>query len=66
MVELPNGLPTGVPGGLLDRLTRPTGTSGARLLSTALLNGVLLPDGRVFIGAVTPSLLEHIAATTPR
>jgi outer membrane lipoprotein-sorting protein len=66
VVEFPTGLPGGVAGGLLDRLTRSTGTSGERLLTTALLNGVLLPDGRVFIGAVTPSLLEHIAATTPR
>ena len=66
IVEFPSGLPGGASGGLLDRLTQSTGTSGERLLSTALINGVLLPDGRAFIGAVTPTLLEHIAATTPR
>jgi len=65
VVEFPAGLP-GVAGGLLDRLTRPGATSGERVLTTSLLNGLLLPDGRVFIGAVTPSALEHIAATTPR
>jgi hypothetical protein len=26
---------------------------------------VILADGRTFIGAVQPALLEHIAATTP-
>ena len=66
VVEFPDGLPTGAAGGLLGRLTTPTGSSGERLLTTALINGVLLPDGRVFLGAVTPSLLEHVAATTPR
>jgi hypothetical protein len=66
VVELPRGLPGGAFGGLLDRLTQPIGTSGARLFTTALINGVLLPDGRAFFGAVTPSVLEHLAATTPR
>ena len=66
MLEFPNGLPVGVTGGLLDRLTQPAGSSGERLLTTVLVNGVLLKDGRVFVGAVTPSLLEHVAATTPR
>jgi outer membrane lipoprotein-sorting protein len=66
VVEFPSGLPGGQAGGLLNRLTQPTGTPGERLLTTALINGLLLPDGRVFIGAVTPSLLEHLAATTPR
>jgi outer membrane lipoprotein-sorting protein len=66
VVEFPRGLPDGAAGGLLDRLTQSTGTSGERLLTTTLINGVLEPDGRAFIGAVTPSLLEHIAATTPR
>lgn len=65
VVEFPNGLPGGATGGLLGRLTS-SGPSGERLLTTALLNGVVLPDGRVFLGAVTPSVLEHIAATTPR
>lgn len=66
VVEFPNGLPMARSGGLLDRMTQSTGVSGERLLTTALINGVLLPDGRAFIGAVTPSLLEHLAATTPR
>jgi hypothetical protein len=65
VVEFPNGLPLGATGGLLDRLTAP-GSNGERVLTTALINGVLLKDGRVFIGAVTPSMLEHVAATTPR
>ncbi len=48
----------------VDKLTVPVGTSGARLLRTALVNAVLLPDGRAFVGAVDPGTLEHIAATT--
>lgn len=64
VVEFPNGLPAGA--GLLDRLPAPAGTGGARTLTTALINAVMLPDGRVFIGAVTTGLLEHVAATTPR
>jgi outer membrane lipoprotein-sorting protein len=66
VVEFPNGLPGGRSGGLLDRFTQPVGTSGERLLTTALINGVLLPDGRAFVGAVTPNALEQVAATTPR
>jgi outer membrane lipoprotein-sorting protein len=50
--------------GLLNRLTTSTGSSGVRLLHTALVNAVFRPDGRVFAGAVSPALLEHIAATT--
>jgi outer membrane lipoprotein-sorting protein len=51
-------------GGLLDRLTSAPGSSGMRLLHTALINAVLMPDGRVFVGAVRPTALEHVAATT--
>lgn len=51
-------------GGMLNDLTNPVGTSGERLLHTALLNAVLLPDGRAFVGAVSPAMLEHVAATT--
>lgn len=47
-------------------LTNPVGSSGTRLLHTALVNVVFLPDGRTFAGAVSPSYLEHVAATTPR
>jgi hypothetical protein len=52
-------------GGMLQDATTSIG-GGARLLHTALLNAVFLPDGRTFVGAVTPAALEHIAATTPR
>lgn len=50
--------------GLLNHLTTSTGTAGERLLHTALINAVIRPDGRVFAGAVSPTLLEHLAATT--
>jgi outer membrane lipoprotein-sorting protein len=50
----------------LHDLTTRVGTDGARLLHTALVNAVFLPDGRTFVGAVKPAALEHIAATTPR
>jgi hypothetical protein len=49
----------------LQDLTTSVGNSGARLLHTAVINAVLLPDGRVFVGAVSPSFLENVAATTP-
>ena len=52
-------------GGLLDNATTSL-PNGARLLHTALVNAVLLPDGRAFVGAVEPSAIEHIATTTPR
>lgn len=61
-----HGLPGGAGGGLLSHATSPVGSNGDRLLTTALLNAVITKDGRVFVGAVTPSLLEHAAATTPR
>jgi outer membrane lipoprotein-sorting protein len=57
---------SGLGGGLLDQLTSTVGSSGLRLLHTTLINAVFLPDGRAFVGAVSPSLLEHIATTTPR
>jgi len=55
----------GLGGGILQDATTSVG-GGVRLLHTALLNVVFLPDGRAFIGAVRPAALEHIAATTPR
>jgi len=61
-----NGLPTGSGAGLLDRATSPIGSNGDRLLTTSLLNVLFTKDGRVFIGAVTPSMLDHTAAVTPR
>ena len=48
-----------------DLATTSVGNSGARLLHTALVNAVILRDGRVFVGAVQPAFLEHVAATTP-
>ncbi|MDT4923561.1 MAG: hypothetical protein QOG01_1274 [Pseudonocardiales bacterium] len=68
VVEVPagsQGLGSALGGSTLNELTTPVGNSGARLLHTALLNAVILADGRTFIGAVQPALLEHIAATTP-
>jgi outer membrane lipoprotein-sorting protein len=60
VVELPSGLSGG---STLDQLTSHVGTSGERLLHTALINAVLMPDGRAFVGAVSPSVLEQVAAT---
>ena len=51
-------------GGLLQQFTTPVGASGMRLLRTALINAVVLPDGRAFIGALKPAALEHVATTT--
>jgi outer membrane lipoprotein-sorting protein len=68
VVELPAGRglqALSVGGSTVRDLTTPVGSSGQRLLHTALVNAVILPDGRTFIGAVDPSVLEHIAATTP-
>ncbi len=50
--------------GPVSQLTTQVGTSGMRLLHTALVNAVLLPDGRAFVAAMRPAALEHIAATT--
>ncbi len=52
-------------GGMLSEATTSL-SGGARLLHTALLNAVFLPDGRTFVGAVKPAALERIAAATPR
>lgn len=68
VVEVPagsKGIDAALGGNTLRDLTSPVGNSGARLLHTALLNAVILPDGRAFIGAVQPAALEHLAATTP-
>jgi outer membrane lipoprotein-sorting protein len=66
IIELPQGLPAGTNGGLLHDATTPVGTTGDRLITTSLVNALILPDGRVFLGAVTPTLLEQTAAATPR
>jgi outer membrane lipoprotein-sorting protein len=59
-----HGLPAGVGGGLLNQATSPVGSSGDRLLTTALLNVLFTSDGRAFVGAVSPAMLEHAATTT--
>lgn len=64
IVELAGGDTSLVRGSTLQDLATPVGSSGARLLHTAVLNAVILPDGRAFVGAVSPALLEHVAATT--
>jgi outer membrane lipoprotein-sorting protein len=66
VLELRHGFGA-VGGGLPEMIGRATssiGSSGARLLHTALVNAVITSDGRVFVGAVQPALLEHVAATT--
>lgn len=66
VVELSGGLPTGAASGLLVKDSQPVGNAGARLVTTSLLNVLLLKDGRVFLGAVSPSMLQTVAAATPR
>lgn len=66
VVELHGGIPTGAAGGLLNKASRPVGTDGARLVTTSLLNVLILKDGRVFLGAVSPAMLQSVAAATPR
>jgi outer membrane lipoprotein-sorting protein len=62
VVELTGGLPAGATTGLLNKASRPVGSTGNRLITTSLLNVLILKDGRVFIGPVTPTALEAIAA----
>ncbi len=65
IIELPKGgASSALSGSMLKQLTTAVGTNGTRLLHTALLNAVILPDGRTFLGAVSPAMLEHVAATT--
>jgi outer membrane lipoprotein-sorting protein len=64
VLELHNAGGVAAGAGLLQQLTTPVGGSGMRLLHTALINAVVLPDGRAFIGALRPAALEHIATTT--
>jgi outer membrane lipoprotein-sorting protein len=66
IIELSAGMPLATPGGLFDKATKPVGASGDRMLETALVNVLMLHDGRVFLGAVTPQTLERAAATAPR
>lgn len=66
VLELPTGASgtQALGGGLLRDATTSVGTSGDRLLHTALVNAVIRADGRTFVGAVSPAYLEHVAATT--
>ena len=47
-----------LPSGLDEVLKAATAVPGGRLLQTSLVNVLLLNDGRVAIGAVTPAVLE--------
>ena len=49
-----------------SELTSRSAPTASAVLHTALVNAVILPDGRTFVGAVTVAVLEHVAATTPR
>ncbi len=52
---------------LMKATTTVTGSFGTgQLMQTALVSVLLLPDGRMFVGAVTPDLLEQAAASAPR
>jgi hypothetical protein len=52
---------------LLRSATRVSGDYGTgRVLRTALVSVLLLDDGRVFVGAVTPATLEQVASSSPR
>lgn len=52
------------PAAVLSHLTT-TLPSGDKLLSSALINVLLAKDGRVLVGAVSPSVLEQAAAGQP-
>ena len=64
IVELPGGLPAGSTTGLLAKASRSVGAKGDRTITTSLLNVLILKNGRVFLGAVTPAALEATAAVT--
>lgn len=66
VVERSGGLPTGAASGLLLESSQPVGNAGARLVTTSLLNVLILKDGRMFLGAVSPAMLQTVAAATPR
>jgi hypothetical protein len=52
-------------GALLKGATPATGTfGGGRLLQTPLLSVLMLSDGRILVGAVTPAVLEQAATST--
>jgi len=52
---------------LMQAMSPVSGSFGTgQLLQTALVSVLILSDGRAFVGAVTPELLEQVAASTPR
>lgn len=52
---------------MLRATTTVTGGYGTgQLLRTPLLSALLLPDGRVFLGAVSPDLLEQVASSSSK
>ena len=52
---------------LMRATTTVTGSFGSgQLLQTSLMSVLLLSDGRMFVGAVTPDLLTQVAARTAR
>jgi len=59
-----NGGGNGMLQTLLDKSRRVTGSFGSgRVVRTALVSALLTDDGRVLVGAVPPSVLEHVAST---
>jgi outer membrane lipoprotein-sorting protein len=65
VAELDAASASGLSGGLLSALTNPVGSTGSRLLHTTLVNALFTPDGRAFVGAVSPAYLERVAAAHP-
>jgi hypothetical protein len=61
-VSLPDSDETGVLDALLGSASRVSGPYGSgRLLETDLVSALLLDDGRLLLGAVTPEVLEQAA-----
>ncbi|HET6729583.1 MAG TPA: hypothetical protein VFG96_09195 [Jiangellaceae bacterium] len=61
-VSLPDSDETGVIDALLGSASRVSGPYGSgRLLETDLVSALLLDDGRLLLGAVTPDVLEQAA-----
>ena len=63
-VSLPESDETGLLDAVLGSTTTVTGPYGSgRLLETALVSALLLDDGRLLVGAVTPEVLERAAGS---
>lgn len=66
----PNGAPSGSAAAATALLGATTPVSGAfgtgRMLTTSLVSVLILSDGRVLLGAVTPDRLEQVAASTTK